>query len=112
MDNGFIKFVKKVLEEQEEKIAQLNESARINLLFARSFKPILLNYIDSNKGAKELCFDRSIIVKEENNHDLRQNMDEDIVFAVARKGYIYCENLSNSEILVFKLKTLTQTNLD
>ena len=102
MDNDFIKFVKKVLEEQEERIAQLNESARINMLFSISFKPILLKYIDCNKGIKELCFERSIIMKEDNNHDIRQNMDEVIIFEVARKGYIYCKDLSNSEILVFK----------
>ena len=99
--------IKNVLQKQEEKVAQLNEAARIEMIFTNKLKPLLLTYIDNNIDIYEIHFERSFVTEENNNHDIRRDIDEDLLNLVNRKGYFYREDLSSPTVLVFR-KGVTQ----
>ena len=100
-DNEFLNSARKIIEDCDERIRELDEEARKALIYDM-YRSILLDYIDSHNGQQELCFPKTVILEEENNYDIRQYMDNDIINEVANKGYTYYPDLSNSDILVFK----------
>ena len=109
MDNELLKFAKKIIENNDEIIREKEEEARIFLIFEERFKPLLIEYIDSNISQAELHFTKKVIMDEANNYDIRCKMNDDMINEVAGRGYSYRQDLSNSDELVF-LKSNFITN--
>ena len=86
----FFQWVGNVLKKHKDEVARINESAEMALFIKKYFKPMLLKYINSNIGAKELRFPMSRNKEEYLNYDLKQEMDEELVNQVASLGYAYC----------------------
>ncbi len=102
MDEKNYNCVEKILLKQREQIKKFDEMARVELIFEKKFRSTLISFIDSNVGVTEIRFEKSIILEEENNHDIRCNMDNDTINDIAGKGYAYREDLSNPNTLVFE----------
>lgn len=101
-DKDFFEFVRKFLEKADKEVMDINENARIALIFQREFKSYLMRCITEDKNSTTIIIERSNFITEPCNFDIRQCMDEDTINEIAITGYQYQQKQSNVETLFFK----------
>ena len=100
-DKDFIQYMKTKINELREQRLELDEIARIELIFLKEFRPKLMTFLDKKKE-KKVYFTREMVTPEECNYNLRQEMCDELIFDVLHKGYKYIPEESTSSQLVFE----------
>lgn len=101
-DKDFFEFVRKFLEKADNEVTDINDNARIALIFHREFKSYLMKRIEEDNDSSTIIIERSDFITEPCNYDIRQCMDEDTINEIAITGYQYQQEQSNVQALVFK----------
>lgn len=82
--------------------AQLNEEARIAIIFEKFFRTSFMQCLEKYAYTDELLFCREYIVKEACNFDIRRCMSDDFIDEAAKKGFEYRQDLSKPDVLIFQ----------
>lgn len=90
-----------LIERANQGIAELDDSARIELIVLQNFKPTLYSLLESNKE-DEFLLRLEDFTTEECNIDLRTLIDAEVRRELYRKGYDYIENQSDYNKLLFR----------
>lgn len=100
-ENEFFSWVGQLLSKFRKQTEETQEDARVATIFQNTFKPRLLQYLAENGGSPEINFKREEIVKEPCNYDIRICMDDETENACLVQGYLYLEDSSTPDTLVF-----------
>ena len=100
-DNDFFESVRKSLEKANKEVEEINENARIALIFHQEFKSHLIKRIMDAQDSKMVIINREDFITEPCNYDIRQCIDEDTINEIAITGYQYQQEQSNDESLIF-----------
>lgn len=90
-----------LIERANQRIAEYDDKARIELIVLQNFKPTLYSLLECNKE-DEFLLRLEDLTTEECNIDLRDLIDAEVRRELYRKGYDYIENQSDYNKLLFR----------
>lgn len=102
-EKEFTQFIEENLLKARNIVAQCDKYAKTALCVTNSFVPTLLTLIKRSEGSKVIKCPISAFVKEDNNYDLRKEMDNELINQIASMGYKYCIEESKANELVFRM---------
>ena len=94
-------FMQMKIDEFRNQRLELDEIARIELIFLKEFIVKLMTFFDESKEEK-VYFTRKMVTSEECNYDLRREMCNELISDILHKGYKYISKESTSSQLVFE----------
>ena len=94
-------FMQMKIDEFRNQRLELDEIARIELIFLKEFRVKLMTFFDESKEEK-VYFTRKMVTSEECNYDLRREMCNELISDILHKGYKYISKESTSSQLVFE----------
>lgn len=103
-DKDFFDFVFKKTKEFDGRSVLLNEKARIALVFEKTFKSTFLRFLENHKSADDFWFCRKNvldILDMSSDIDIRNYMTEELINETAKRGFVYRQDLSNFDVLIF-----------
>lgn len=103
-DKKFIQATQEIMSELQISTKEANERARVATIILKLFKTTLLEFL-LQTTEERIIFTRDQVIEEECDYDLRQEMSNEIIVDVLRKGYKYLEQESTSSELVFQKVT-------
>ena len=102
-EKEFQQFIGENIMKAKKIVVQCDEYAKTALCVTNSFVPILLTLIKRSEGSKVIKCPISAFIKEDNNYDLRKEMDNELINQIASMGYKYCIEESKADELVFRM---------
>ena len=109
-DQEIIDFADGILGGLHSHRMQLDEQARIALIYEKKFKPALLRILEECRLMERAMLCKTDIFDEPNNLDIRVYMSDELIDLASEKGFIYVPNHSTPDFLDFhKIETESST---